>query len=209
MPGKNGSSLPKSCEAVKTTKDTFHYQSKANNIVTRCQSINSFLTGTCHFTFQPDPQQHFTTKLVSKKVISPTDNSLQRTGNSYNKKVVVTSNSLCAGPRPLRLTENRQGEVLLREVPNEVGNTSTAKDQQVDEQASDEEESETLNREETAGITSNGDIHHRRDLSKKVSVKDEAPKEDGKDYIRARGEDVSYTAHIEYFQDKKFSSEKS
>lgn len=50
-----------------------------------------------------------------KRVISPTDNSSQRAGNSKNKSVVVTSNSLCTGPRPVILTENLQEDVLLRE----------------------------------------------------------------------------------------------
>lgn len=62
------------------------------------------------------------------------------------------SQSLCARPLPVRLTENLEGDVLLYKVSYEVGNTSTVNDQQVHEQAVDGENSETLDREEKEEI---------------------------------------------------------
>lgn len=82
-------------------------------------------------------------------------------------------------------------------------NTSTVKDLRVDEMALDEEESETLHREEKEGMTPIGNVQHRRDISAKTSVQDRAPKEDSKDDIPARDEHVNCMSHIKYFRAQK------
>lgn len=61
---------------------------------------------------------------------------------------------------------------MSRKVSSEVGNISTPNDQQVDESASEGEESETINREKKTRMTPTTDVQHRIGLSAKVAVRD-------------------------------------
>lgn len=87
-----------------------------------------------------------------------TSSSSQRTVTSSTKNRIVTINTVCAGPRPVWLSETSQGHDLLRKVSGEVGIIGTLNDHEVDDQTREGEESETVNREDKAQMTPFGDV---------------------------------------------------
>lgn len=79
------------------------------------------------------------------------------------------------GPRSVGLTGTPQEDDISRKVSGRVGSIGIINDQRVDKVALKEEELETLNIEEKAGMTCNGDVRHHIDYSTKATVHDETP----------------------------------
>lgn len=98
------------------------------------------------------------TPKAPKSVVCTTNNSSLQTINSFNHKKNVTSTRVRAVSRPVRSTKASQGDDKLHEVSTEGTSVSTLKDNQIDKQESEGEESETLEREEKAIFSIIGDV---------------------------------------------------
>lgn len=102
---------------------------------------------------------------------------------------------MCSGPRPVGSIETPQEDDLSRKFSSEVSRINTLYDQQVDSQAPEVEESETLKREEKAKLTPIGDVQYHNDLSK-VTLQNKTSQRDIKDGTPSFHEEVNETTHI-------------
>lgn len=78
-------------------------------------------------------------------------------------------------PKPVRLTETPQEDNTSRKSSYNLSSISTLHDQQVDNQALEEKEFETVNKEDKELLTLNEDVQYHANLSAKVNVQHQTP----------------------------------
>lgn len=86
---------------------------------------------------------------------------------------------------------------------SEASSISAPSDQQVDKQTLEEEQLETLKREDKAILTPVGEVQYDVNLSTKVTVKDQTRRGDIKDSAQTCHEQVTGTNHIGNSMDEK------
>lgn len=115
---------------------------------------------------------------ILNRVITTTNNSLQRTIDSSKNKGSLTANRVRGGARLVGLNASPQWGDLSLAVYSEEGNIGTPNDQQIYEEPPEGETFETLNTEDKAIITLFVDVQYSSDLQSTKTVIQKSPKQE-------------------------------